>query len=474
MRNFILLFFLCLEISVSAQEFDSQKFSKHVHYLASEELQGRALGTDGKEKAFIYIQNGFKEAGLDPFLEDYTQEFDLKMGMAWVKAKNIIGIIEGTDPFLKDEYLILGAHYDHLGFTKDKSDYFPGADDNASGVATILELAKYFNQDGHKPKRSLIFIAFDAEEAGLLGSKHFVENLEKSKRDQIKAMFSFDMVGMLSTNKGLDLKGISSLINGKELVDKYAKDLKIINQSKAIEERTDTESFGKVGIPSIHVFTGLKSPYHKPEDTADLLDYEGMETIAGFISQLVFDLGNQAEINAISSLKSLQKNPNKIINPFRVGLVGYYGGGYHNYTDEFYDAKSKDVFSVGLRFSYKFTKIWALTAEGLYDYNTSAWPNGKFSRQAFMVPVNIQFGNVGYVKAGAYYKYNFSGKENGEKLDFENKYRREEWGYNIGVGLQYSKYFVEFTSRNSFQSIYQQGAKVIPSAFYFSIGYNLW
>src|SRR5690606_5162560 len=115
------------------------------------------------------------------------------------------------------------------------------------------------------PKRSLIFIAFDAEESGLLGSKHYVETIDAELRNQIKAMFSFDMVGMLEANKGLDLKGIGSLVNGEEIAKKHTDGITLLNTSASIENRTDTEPFGDKGIPAIHVFTGTKSPYHKPE-----------------------------------------------------------------------------------------------------------------------------------------------------------------------------------------------------------------
>lgn len=267
---FILIGFTSLSY---AQIIHPDTLSAHVHYLSSEELEGRALGSKGKDLAATYIQQQFQQAGLQPFEENYEQHFDLKISLAWVQATNIIGVLEGSDPLLKNEYIVLGAHYDHLGYKKDRSTFYPGADDNASGVATLIELAKHFGQLENKPKRSLLFIAFDAEESGLLGSKHFVKNLDPGTLAHIKAMFSFDMVGMLEANKGLDLKGIGTLVNGPETAKKHASDLKVLNTSKEIEDRTDTEPFGSKGIPAIHVFTGSKSPYHKPEDKADLLDY---------------------------------------------------------------------------------------------------------------------------------------------------------------------------------------------------------
>jgi len=474
MKKTLLFVSLALCFSASAQNISQENLSKHVHYLASPELQGRALGTEGKDKAAEYILHHFEEANLKPFLEDYVQEFDLNIRLAWVKAKNIIGMIEGSDPKLKDEYIVLGAHYDHLGLTKNKEKYYPGADDNASGVATILELAKYFNLEVNKPKRSIIFIAFDAEESGLLGSNHFVKQLDESQRKQIKAMFSFDMVGMLSKNKGLDLKGIGSIKDGKELAMQYATDINILNVSKNIEARTDTEPFGDKGIPAIHVFTGLKSPYHKPEDQANLLDYEGMEKVATYSSKIITELGNQTEINPIASMEYRQNYPKKVFNPFKIGVVGYFGSGSHLYKDEFYDAKSKVSASIGLRLQYKFAQSLAITAEGLYDQQGSSSAQGRYYSDGIMVPVNIQYGKNGYFFAGAYFKHHLNGKDGDVKLDFDNTYRQQEWGYNLGFGLQYSKYHLNFTVRNSFQSIFREGPNVKPQGAYVSLGYNFW
>ena len=461
---------LFLWISASAQTIHPDTLSKHVHYLASEELQGRALGTEGKDKAAAYITQQFQQAGLSPYKDSFTQPFDLKFDLAWVKATNIIGVVEGTDPQLKNELIVLGAHYDHLGPKKDKSTFYPGADDNASGVATIIELAKYFSQN--KPKRSLIFIAFDAEESGLLGAKHFVDKLTSDEKKQIKAMFSYDMVGMLEANKGLHLKGIAGIKNGKDLAQKHASGINLLDVSGNIEERTDTEPFGAVGIPAIHVYTGSKSPYHKPEDKADLLDYPGMKKVAAFSIELVGELANQWQVEPTPAMQSVQHNPNKIRKPLSIGLSGYFGSGQHLYKDEFFDAKLETAYSVGLFLNYQFTKHWALHLEGLYDRNASRSALGEFKRHSIMVPLNLEWGKFAYVTAGAYFKHHFDGKDGDSKLDFDNTYRKQEWGYNFGIGLKYSHYRIGFNTNRSFQSIFQNGNKVIPTGSYISLGYK--
>ncbi|MCA5004308.1 M20/M25/M40 family metallo-hydrolase [Sphingobacterium bovistauri] len=470
MKHLYSILFLFITYNLSAQNINIDSLSKHVHFLASEELQGRALGTEGKDKATTYIVNQFERIGLIPYKNNYLQHFDLNFKLAWVKAKNIIGFVEGIDPELKNEFIVLGAHYDHLGPKKDKSTFYPGADDNASGVATIIELARYFQQ--HKPKRSIVFIAFDAEESGLLGSKHFVKQLDINEKNQIKAMFSYDMVGMLNKNNGLNLKGIASLVNGKEVAQKHAQDINLLDLSSDIEERTDTEPFGLTGIPAIHVFTGLKSPYHKPEDKANLLDYPGMKKVADYTAKVIADLANEEFVQAARSMEAVKSDPKKINKPFSLGATGYFGFSRHLYNDEFYDAKEEVAYSIGFYANYKFSKRWAINVEALFDENTSQSVEGKFFRHSLLIPANVEFGNLLYINAGAYYKHHFSGKDGDIELDFNNQYRSNEWGYNYGVGLKFNKLRFGWLQRNSLQSIFKQTSKVIPNAVYFNLSYK--
>lgn len=437
-----------------AQVIHPDTLSAHVHYLASPELEGRAVGSKGKALATTYIQQQFQQAGLKPFQGSYLQHFELKFSLAWVQATNIIGMIEGTDPVLKDEYIVLGA------------------DDNASGVAAIIELAKYFKKKENKPRRSLLFIAFDAEESGLLGSKHFVDHLGKDTLSNIKAMFSFDMVGMLEANKGLHLKGIGTLKNGKETAQNHANSLKLLNTSKEIEERTDTEPFGSKGIPAIHVFTGSKSPYHKPEDKAELLDYPGMATVSHYIADLVTDLGNQSELLAISSFKERRQNPKRPVQRFRSGMVLNIGSGRHLYPDEFYDAKSTFALSTGLYFNYHLSRAFRVQVEGLYDYNTSKSAPGTFKRHSLTVPLNLEYGRTVFVFGGAYYRHHFKGKDGDTALDFHQLHRGSEWGYTLGFGVDVSKYRIAFTRREALQSALQQGTKIYPAGRYLTLGYR--
>lgn len=484
LKQLFLAIFTVGSLLTNAQTSDSAILEKHVTYLASEELEGRGLGTKGKDLATTYIQGQFSEAGLQPFQGDFLQKFCLEVGMIRVNATNVIGIVEGTDPTLKNEYVVIGAHYDHLGYTTNKKDekiFYPGADDNASGVAAIIELAKHFAKAENKPKRSLLFIAFDAEEIGLRGSNHFVKTLDQNMLNNIKAMFSFDMVGMLSANKGLNLKGIATITNGKEIAQKHAGDIKLFKANSDIEERTDTEPFGAIGIPAIHVFTGTKSPYHRPEDKADLLDYQGIAKVVDYMGKVITEIANQStEIKPVAYLDKLRENEKAVYKRFQAGVVLNIGSGKHLYKDEFFDAKSAFAYSVGLQANYKITRITHLNLEVLYDYNTSESANGTFKRNSLTLPFNVEFGtatNSGrstrvFVFGGPYYRYNFDGKDGGQSLDFENTFREKEWGYNLGIGADFGNIRFAFTFRKSFDSVLQEGAKIQPFAGYLTLGYR--
>jgi Zn-dependent M28 family amino/carboxypeptidase len=173
-----------------------------VNYLASDDLQGRYAGSEGIEKAASFIENQFKAFGVKPYFETYRDEFKIDS----LDAFNIVGFIEGTDDLLKNEVIILGAHYDHIGYGNDarrksrnsgitETDSIAnGANDNASGTAAVIAMAKYFAQTKLN-KRSVMFALFSAEEMGLLGSKHLAKQLKFEHLD-LYTMVNFEMIGV--------------------------------------------------------------------------------------------------------------------------------------------------------------------------------------------------------------------------------------------------------------------------------------
>ena len=484
MKNRIILMFITglLPFIMWAQS-TKEVLNAHVTYLASEELEGRGLGTKGKDLAEKYIVSAFEKAGLSPLKEgSFIENFNSKSDLAWIEATNIVGVIPGSDATLKNEYIVIGAHYDHLGYKLEGKEkiIFPGADDNASGVAMLLELAKTLNKPAFKQKRTIIFVAFDAEESGLLGSENFIENLDPSIKSNIKAMFSFDMVGMLGANKGLILKGLGGIEKGKDvaLIAASKQGIPLLDTSSNVELRTDTKSFGDAGIPAVHVFTGLKSPYHRPEDTADLLDYAGMIKIHDFTVGLLNAFNEMNAIESTKEMKAKLANPEKISQRFQVGIIASLGSGQHLYRDAFFDAKTAFSYSAGIQLNYKLNKNFNIQVEGLYDHNASRSEAGRFRRQSFTVPVNIEYGTSTYSGndyrffgfLGPYYRNNFDGRDGNVDLDFDNIHEATEFGMSLGFGLDIQKFRIAYTYRQGFNSIYSNDVNVIATGSYLTIG----
>ena len=239
------------------------------------------------------------------------------------EASNLIGIIEGSDPLLKKEYIVIGAHYDHIGFGKrnSRSDnktadtIHNGADDNASGVAGLIELAKYFSCNNDLLKRSLVFIAFSAEELGLIGASYYIDN-PKVPLENTVAMLNMDMIGRLDQNK-LTVLGVGSSPSWNQLLDgansSTELDLKLDNSGFA---PSDQSVFFAKEIPVLHFFTGLHDDYHKPSDDWEKINSTGQQKILVLMSGLIAELAsNQKELTFSNT-----KEPKKGLANFNIYL----------------------------------------------------------------------------------------------------------------------------------------------------------
>jgi aminopeptidase YwaD len=331
-------------------------------------------------------------------------------------------------------------------------------------VAAIIETGRYFSQHPGQLKRSLIIVAFDAEESGLKGSEHFVES-NLLPIDNIRLMFSFDMVGMLEANKGVLLRGMASMQGGEELAALVAENHNIIIKGTGarIENRTDTAPFGRKGIPAVHVFTDTKSPYHKPEDQYHLLDYPGMATIVAYSADLISHTSALAVINASEKLEvkpdlfSAEAAPGR----FSFGLACHIGPGYHQYKDQFYRANTAVSYAAGFftRVSLGRMKMVSLQQEVLYDINRSKIEAGNFNRHSLTLPLTIQMGTPAlavpyriYYFAGGYYRYSFGGKSGESKIDY-SLFQQHEWGYLTGFAFDILRVTVGFTFFNALTNL---------------------
>ena len=268
---------------------------KHLYTLAADAMEGRRAGTPGIEKAAQYIESEFERIGLTKYnnLPSYRQNFTARN----LKMFNVIGLLEGKSK--KDEYVVISAHYDHLGIkVEGEGDMiYNGADDDASGTTAVLALAEYFTTIGTN-ERTLIFVAFTGEEMGLLGSRHFGKEVNA---DQFVAGINIEMIGKNSSYgpktawlTGFDRSDFGTIIQknlegtGYQLFpDPYPK--------QRLFFRSDNASLAQLGIPS-HTFStvpiDVDSHYHQASDEAKTLD---MEIITETIRAIA--LGTQTIIN---------------------------------------------------------------------------------------------------------------------------------------------------------------------------------
>jgi Peptidase family M28/PDZ domain/PA domain len=225
------------------------------------------------------------------------------------RTENVVGVLPGSDPTLKDQTIVIGAHYDHVGFghygTRNSSaegQIHHGADDNASGTAVLLQLAERLSRSQSRPARTIVFAAFSGEELGLYGSRHYV-NYPPLSLSSTKAMLNLDMVGRLRDNR-LTVFGTRSAKELSAIVLEEAQKLGLqIIESDSVG-RSDHMSFYNRKIPALHFFTGTHADYHRPSDTWEKLNIEGMVKVTDLVSGIVQRLANAKEALNFVSLPS--------------------------------------------------------------------------------------------------------------------------------------------------------------------------
>ncbi len=219
-----------------------------------------------------------------------------------VETQNVVAIIKGNDPILKDQYIVIGAHYDHLGMgghgsgsrMPDTIAVHNGADDNASGVAAVIEIAEKLNHNRELLKRSIVLMAFGAEEMGLLGSQYFTNNPLVGLKD-IALMVNFDMIGRLdSIKRVITISGTGTAENMVEILSKHEENSDIkFNHSPEGYGASDHASFYGAGVPVMFFFTGAHEDYHTPDDDPDRINYAGEKDIVDFAYDVIFDIANR-------------------------------------------------------------------------------------------------------------------------------------------------------------------------------------
>jgi len=305
-----------------------QDLERHLNILASDSLEGRETGKKGQKMAADYIANHFREIGIPPYKKDtYYQKFKVKSGRhvckcedcdvgfvkqlfgkkRRIKGENVLGYIEGGD--LKNELIVITAHYDHLG--KHDSLVFNGADDDGSGTVAALEIAEAFilaKKAGKGPRRSVLIMPVSGEEKGLLGSKYYTDNPIFPLKNTV-ANLNIDMIGRLddwhdtanyvyligADRLSQELHDISERVNkeyiGLNLDYKFNEE----DDPNRYYYRSDHYNFAKNNIPVIFYFNGVHEDYHKVSDTVEKIDFQKIETITRLVFLTAWELANRDE-----------------------------------------------------------------------------------------------------------------------------------------------------------------------------------
>ncbi len=295
--------------TVQAQTSAVQRIVADVRYLADDAREGRGVGTAGLDSAAAYLARRFSEVGLAPAGTDgYLQPFEIDStapaavhaGLGGAHVKNIVGLLPGRGP-LTPQAVVIGAHYDHLGFggmgSRDPDStgvVHNGADDNASGAAALLETAHILSHKRGQSYRTLVFVAFTAEELGLIGSEHYATHPARPT-ELTRAMINFDMVGRLR-HDSLLVFGSGSARELPALLDSLNADRGLtLRLTGDPWGRSDHSSFYARKIPVVHFFSNLHSDYHRTTDDWDKINAEGIERVAQLAADLAWTLAIREE-----------------------------------------------------------------------------------------------------------------------------------------------------------------------------------
>ncbi|WP_282134932.1 M28 family peptidase [Seonamhaeicola maritimus] len=280
-----------------------------VIFLSDDKLEGRQTGTSGEKEAAKYIANrleeiGAKAKGTVNYLQPFTfrpktnphqkVKYNVKEGDSTITGINVVGFLDNKE----ENTIVIGAHYDHLGYGTEGSLHrgekaiHNGADDNASGVSVLLDLAKKLKESN--TNNNYLFITFSGEEMGLLGSNYFVKNPTIDTK-KVNYMINMDMVGRLKADSTLAVYGVGTSPIFKQTVTSNNSKFKLIQKESGIGP-SDHTSFYNADIPVLHFFTGQHEDYHKPTDDFEKLNYKGMQIISNYIFEIITDLDDNGKL----------------------------------------------------------------------------------------------------------------------------------------------------------------------------------
>ena len=320
MKQYFILIFLVVLISCVQEKYDAN-IQEDVIFLANDKLEGRATGTEGEKIAAEYIADRFKKMSVESKgTNGYFQEFSFtpktdphsevkfidQQEDGSITGRNVIGYIDNN----VENTIVIGAHYDHLGYGNEGSLHrgdkaiHNGADDNASGVAVMLNLAAKLKENNKK--NNYLFVAFSGEEMGLLGSNFFVKNATLDVK-KINYMINMDMVGRLKDST-LAVYGSGTSPIWGHTINSLNNDFKLVEKESGVGP-SDHTSFYLADIPVLHFFTGQHEDYHKPSDDEELLNYEGMYQISDYIYSIISDMDDNGKLTFKKTNNESESSP---------------------------------------------------------------------------------------------------------------------------------------------------------------------
>jgi hypothetical protein len=282
-------------VDEAVQSISADKLQQFVNVLADDPFEGRETGSRGGRAAGAFLESELEKIHLEPAgpAGHYFQDFGFG-------SRNLLARIEGSDPQLKEQYVIVSAHYDHVGYGKKSNSYGPlgyihhGADDNASGVAGLLCLAAAIERMPQSPRRSLLLAFWDGEEAGLLGSRNWIAN-PTLPLDRVAIEVNMDMIGRLRGQR-LEVYGTRTATGLRRWLSEENSGNLLLDFHWEIKPDSDHFPFIDHGIPALLFCTGLHADYHRPSDTADKINSDGMRQVAQLAMRTVMSLANADEL----------------------------------------------------------------------------------------------------------------------------------------------------------------------------------
>jgi hypothetical protein len=278
-------------IDDAIQSISADKLQRYVNVLADDPFEGRETGSRGGRAAGAYLESELEKRQLEPAGPEHHYFQDFGFG-----SRNLLARIEGSDPDLKQQYVIVSAHYDHVGYGKKSNSYGPlgyihhGADDNASGVSGLLNLADALDRLPQRPRRSLLLAFWDGEEAGLLGSRDWIAN-PTVPLDRVSMVVNMDMIGRLRQQR-LEIYGTRTAPGLRRSLSEANRGNLLLDFHWEIKPDSDHFPFIDHGIPALLFCTGLHADYHRPSDTADKINSDGMRRVTQLAMRTVLSFAN--------------------------------------------------------------------------------------------------------------------------------------------------------------------------------------